>query len=381
MLKIAITGHRNLLNEDEVSKNIALGLQYFQSIDKDLQAISALAVGADTIFAQEANELNIPIRYILPFELRVYEEDFSTTQRKILHNLLAQNQQQYEVVSSLKDTKLETRNEAYLVVGKRLVDECDIVLVVWNGEDAQGTGGTGDVVAYARTQNKPVHIIKGVREGTEKSQNEADLVFETLDKESIKHKQKRFIPTWGLGIFISMFAVICFAISLNFKDSLSHEGMFILALLEVIFLGLSSVLLLYFARKWKKKFLLTRRDAEYLRTINWYKDAQIPIPIIEHPTYKISDNIRKIEHDIIVSISKLGDFANAKRIAWSFAKEQANYHQGTRIAIFKHKLHQTEKVLNYVKVLFIVCIIVKLFVELVALTLHWKVEGFLAYLG
>ena len=178
-----------------------------------------------------------------------------------------------------------------------------------------------------------------------------------------------------------MLAVICFAISLNFKDSLSHEGMFILALLEVIFLGVSSILLLYFARRWKKKFLLTRRDAEYLRTINWYKDAQIPIPAIEHPTYKISDNIRRIEYDIAASILKLGDFANTKRIAWSFAKEQANYHQGTRISIFIHKLHQTEKALNGVKMLFITCIVVKFFVELAALTLHWEVEDFMAYLN
>jgi ABC-type methionine transport system ATPase subunit len=49
MLKIAITGHRNLLNEKEVRENIALSLQYFQKIDTDLQAISALAVGADQI--------------------------------------------------------------------------------------------------------------------------------------------------------------------------------------------------------------------------------------------------------------------------------------------------------------------------------------------
>jgi hypothetical protein len=87
MLKIAITGHRNLLNEDEVSENISLSLQYFQKNDTDLQAISALAVGADTIFVQEANKLKIPVRYILPFELKEYEKDFSPSELMVLQDL------------------------------------------------------------------------------------------------------------------------------------------------------------------------------------------------------------------------------------------------------------------------------------------------------
>lgn len=381
MLKIAVSGHIKLLNESEVRKNITLSLQYFQAIDKDLLAISALAAGADTIFAQEAIKLNITVRYILPFELKVYEENFSPSELIVLQGLLSKNEQKYEVVSSLKDTSQETRNEAYLAVGKHLVEECDILLVVWDGKDAQGKGGTGDVVAYAHTQNKPVHIIKGVREGTEPSQNEVDSVFGTLDKEAIKYKQRLFIPAWGFGIVISMLAVICFAVSVNFKESLSHDKMFILALLEVIFLGISSILLLYFARRWKQKFLISRRDAEYLRTLNWYKAAEIPIPTIEHPTYKISDGIRKIEQEITVGIKKLGDFDNAKRIAWSFAKEQANYHKGTRIETYKNDLHKTEKALNAIKVLFIFCIVIKFFVELATLILHWNAEHFLSFLN
>lgn len=163
MLKIAISGHRKLLNESEVRDNITLSLQYFQAIDQDLQVISALASGADTIFAQEAIKLKIPVRYVLPFELKEYEKDFSDTDLIVLQDLLAQNQQQYEVVSSLKDTNSETRNEAYLAVGKRLVDDCDILVAVWDGKGAKGKGGTGDVVAYARSSGKKVHIVKAVR--------------------------------------------------------------------------------------------------------------------------------------------------------------------------------------------------------------------------
>ena len=159
MKTIAITGHRKLANQDEVRQNIALSLQYFQSLDKDLLAISALAVGADTIFAQEAIKINIPVRYVLPFDLKEYEKDFSPSELEVMRDLLAQNEQKYEVASFLKDSNPDTRNEAYLVVGKHLVDECDVLLAVWDGQVAKGKGGTGDVVAYARTQGKKLHIV------------------------------------------------------------------------------------------------------------------------------------------------------------------------------------------------------------------------------
>ena len=159
MLKIAITGHRKLSNEDEVRQNIALSLQHFQSLDQDLLAISALAVGADTIFAQEAIKIKIPVRYVLPFALQEYEKDFSPSELEVLRDLLTQNEQKYEVASSLKDSNPDTRNEAYLAVGKHLVDECDVLLAVWDGQVAKGKGGTGDVVAYARTQGKKLHIV------------------------------------------------------------------------------------------------------------------------------------------------------------------------------------------------------------------------------
>jgi hypothetical protein len=53
----------------------------------------------------------------------------------------------------------DERSDAYLEAGVRTVDECDLLLAVWNGEPAAGRGGTGEIVAYARTQEKPVWCI------------------------------------------------------------------------------------------------------------------------------------------------------------------------------------------------------------------------------
>ncbi|MDH4462347.1 MAG: hypothetical protein QE277_13055 [Flectobacillus sp.] len=163
MQKIAITGHRKLLNEREVQENISHCLLGYKTTYKNVLAISALAAGTDTVFAEEALKLDIPVRYILPFELSEYELDFSASELSVLHHLLNQHNNEYEELTHLTDDSQDTRNEAYLAVGKYLVDECDILVAVWDGKSAQGKGGTGDVVEYAKESGKEVVIIKAIR--------------------------------------------------------------------------------------------------------------------------------------------------------------------------------------------------------------------------
>ncbi len=62
------------------------------------------------------------------------------------------------------------RNEAFLDAGILTVDRCDVLVVYWNGEEAAGTGGTGDVVAYARLIHRPLIIIDEVT-GEQRTEN------------------------------------------------------------------------------------------------------------------------------------------------------------------------------------------------------------------
>ncbi len=53
----------------------------------------------------------------------------------------------------------EPSESAFFAAGKCVVDESDSVVAVWDGRDAAGLGGTGDVVAYAREHGRDVlHI-------------------------------------------------------------------------------------------------------------------------------------------------------------------------------------------------------------------------------
>lgn len=46
--------------------------------------------------------------------------------------------------------------EAFLACGKAVADWTDILIAIWDGRPAKGRGGTGDVVAYARSVQTPM---------------------------------------------------------------------------------------------------------------------------------------------------------------------------------------------------------------------------------
>jgi hypothetical protein len=57
------------------------------------------------------------------------------------------------------------RDRQYQYMGFTLVDKTDKMLFLFDGDtDTLKTGGTADVLAYAREQNKPIEVISVVRE-------------------------------------------------------------------------------------------------------------------------------------------------------------------------------------------------------------------------
>ena len=160
---IGITGHRDLGNaktQTFVCEEIKKLLLKLQEEHRRLNALSALAEGADTIFAREALELGIPLIAVIPFA--EYEDDF--TKRESLEQFKGLLQQAEKVI------RLDYRHrsdKAYLEGGKWVVDHSDLLCAVWNGKPAAGKGGTGDVVAYALNKSCPVihidvsnHLVK-----------------------------------------------------------------------------------------------------------------------------------------------------------------------------------------------------------------------------
>jgi hypothetical protein len=309
----------------------------------------------------------------LPFELKEYEKDFSPSELMILQDLLAQNKHQYEVVNPLKDNSPETRNEAYLATGKHLVDECDILLAVWDGQPAKGKGGTGDIVEYAHMQGKELHIVNVHGE---------EELYKKYDLDAIADKDT-FTKVWAWGLRLAVLAVVFFAIGLNFSKNhipkgypyhLSHLSVFILALLEIICLFTSAYLLIVWARKLKNSFLKSRRNAEVLRSINLYKQAGIPLPQIDNNAYMYADEVLQLEADATQNPITLTNIHDAKRKVCFLAEDQIKYHTQSRIPRLKNYEDKLRFWFKTLKIIFFTTVILKFLIELQEfLCLHFSI--------
>jgi hypothetical protein len=162
--RIGVTGHRTLGDQTTVQFVTQafrdLLLQAQQEHPAGVIALSGLAEGSDTLFAEAALALGIPLEAVIAY--KGFEEDFpSGSARQRYQHLLEQSPAVHWLPFH------ERSDDAYLAVGQWLVDHSDLILAAWNGQSAAGKGGTGDVVAYAQQVGRPVvhihtieHIIK-----------------------------------------------------------------------------------------------------------------------------------------------------------------------------------------------------------------------------
>jgi hypothetical protein len=156
VVRVGVTGHRNLGEDPLVSWYVYA--QCVRVLDRlhglarlqhaELAAYSALAAGADQLFAQAALGLGIPLTAVIPFD--DYPADFAGDGRGLFEALLRRCGAVHRFPNKRRS------NRAYLDAGKWLVREVDYLVAVWDGLPAAGEGGTGDVVAYAEKKRRPV---------------------------------------------------------------------------------------------------------------------------------------------------------------------------------------------------------------------------------
>lgn len=149
MRTVGISGHQNA--PDLVWRLLSLRLPALLGTPP-FRGISSLAAGADQRFAERVVELGGDLVVVIPSASYgdSFEEPEQRAQFERLLALAAETEQMdYD----------EPGEEAYLAAGQRVVDRSDMLVAVWDGQPAQGKGGTGDVVAYAHRQGKPVEVI------------------------------------------------------------------------------------------------------------------------------------------------------------------------------------------------------------------------------
>jgi hypothetical protein len=155
-MKVGITGHRKLGDDPRVfwhaRASCVLILDRLRELARlqgtELVAYSALAIGADQLFAEAALSLGLPLVGVIPFE--DYPRDFEGDDRKQFEMLLGFCREVHWL------RRKRRSNEAYLALGKWMVDNTDHLVAVWNGLAAAGKGGTGDIVEYACKKGRSV---------------------------------------------------------------------------------------------------------------------------------------------------------------------------------------------------------------------------------
>jgi hypothetical protein len=153
---LGVTGHQKLDDEEAwewVAEEISAALS---RSPPPLIGLSSLAVGADQLFAALVLARGGELRAVLPFA--AYAETFSTGKDLDGYRALLGRAAAVEVLRARSG-----RQESYLAAGQRVVDLSDMVIAVWNGEEAAGLGGTGDIVRYALEGYKELLHVDPVR--------------------------------------------------------------------------------------------------------------------------------------------------------------------------------------------------------------------------
>lgn len=147
--RLAITGHRGL--SAELEARIDEMIRASVAEHGDVAGVSCLADGADAVFAQAVLDVGGALVAVLPASQ--YRETLPEEYRPVYDGLLARAAKVVQLEYVTPDP------HAYMEAGKRMVDESDSLLAVWDGLPGRGPGGTADVVAYARSRGVPVTVL------------------------------------------------------------------------------------------------------------------------------------------------------------------------------------------------------------------------------
>jgi hypothetical protein len=154
--RVAVTGHIDLGDAAAISfvehAFVELLRQYKSEHPQGVVALSGLAPGADTLFAEAAVRLELPFDVCIANQavLDIYPPGPVRDQH---FRLRARSRLVHELPFAERCT------ESYLALGHWLVDSCDVLIAAWNGLPGKKPGGTADVVAMALAAERPViHI-------------------------------------------------------------------------------------------------------------------------------------------------------------------------------------------------------------------------------
>lgn len=149
---VGVTGHMNLttptvpLVEHEIRSELA-------AYDpEDLIGVSCIAEGADSVFAQVVLDLGGRLEVVIP------AADYRNKKVKARHlprfDSLVGRAANVTVLPYEESTRL-----AYEAANAFVLERCERIIAVWDGQSPKEKGGTAEVVSLAVDRGMPVKVI------------------------------------------------------------------------------------------------------------------------------------------------------------------------------------------------------------------------------
>jgi hypothetical protein len=114
--------------------------------------VCSLAAGADQLFARTIIAHRGKLQAVIP--CRGYEASFADESDRQGYRILLE-----EATRVIELDFPAPSEEAYFTAGRTVVDTCEHLIAIWDGQPSRGLGGTADIVSYAREANRPLTVI------------------------------------------------------------------------------------------------------------------------------------------------------------------------------------------------------------------------------
>lgn len=144
---VAFTGHRPERIEGRVNE-VYSAIQSFLMETNPSLVISGMAGGVDQLAAGWARALNIPWIAAIPFPGQHLRWP---TKHQVIYEKLLESAQRIEIISESYDRAVYQRRDEWMV------DNCDLLAAVWDGEKR---GGTYNTIRYAERVGREVRYLK-----------------------------------------------------------------------------------------------------------------------------------------------------------------------------------------------------------------------------
>jgi hypothetical protein len=152
MSRIGFSGHQGLPPETVKLVDGALRGLLTCYAARNLLGVTMLGPGADQLFAEAILDAGGLLYVVVPAAR--YRDGFEDDGAKRGYDRLMERATYSERLDYTDSTE-----KAHMAGGRAVVDTCELLVAVWDGQPARGQGGTADVVAYARERGVPVEVI------------------------------------------------------------------------------------------------------------------------------------------------------------------------------------------------------------------------------